>query len=152
MKRHSGFALAVLSLFLCMSSVPFALAADNPHVSMDACPACHVDIPTPEDAFAQEFRLARGSVDDTCRTCHADTACALGLGRVVHPSGIDEWDRRICDGPKTLPLFEGRISCTTCHYYLKPVGNDFRMVRNVKFYDGQPELSGLCADCHEDYY
>jgi hypothetical protein len=26
------------------------------------------------------------------------------------------------------------------------------MVRNVTFFDGQPEFTGLCSDCHEDYY
>jgi hypothetical protein len=152
MVRHPAFAAA--ALFACLAFAPATApaAADNPHVSMDACPACHVVVPTPEEALAGDYGLTRPSIDETCRSCHAATACALGLGLVVHPSGIDTWDRRVCDGPKTLPLFNGTIACATCHYHLKPVGADFRMVRKAQFFGREVDLSAFCADCHEEYY
>jgi hypothetical protein len=150
MIRHPGIAIPLLFVAV-LFAIP-AFAAENPHASMDACPACHTAIPSPEDALTGEFRLTRSTIDETCKSCHPDTACALGLGRVVHPSGIRSWDPAVCDGPKTLPLYEGKIGCATCHYHLKPVGEDFKMVRNVTFFDGQPEFTGLCSDCHEDYY
>ncbi len=150
MKRQLLIALAIF--FISLATATVVIAADNPHTSMDACPVCHVAIPSPDDARVDEFRLTRNSIDDTCKGCHADKSCALGLGRVAHPSGIDTWDRHICDGPKTLPLFKGKITCATCHFHLKPVGPDFKMVRNARFFDGQVEMSALCADCHEDYY
>lgn len=150
MIRHPGLVPALL--FVAALFATSAFAADSPHASMDACPACHTAIPSPEDVRAMEYRLTRATIDETCKSCHPDAACALGLGRVVHPSGIDTWDPAVCDGPKSLPLFEGRIGCATCHFHLKPVGDDFKMVRNVTFYDGQPEFTRLCADCHEDYY
>lgn len=152
MKRHPGFALFVLAACLAAAStVPQAV--ENPHVSMDACLACHVSVPSLEDAQALEYRLRNGTIDETCRGCHANITCALGLGKVVHPSGIDEWDPRICDGPRTLPLHEGgKITCSTCHYRLRPVGEDYKMVRRAAFHDGHVELVAFCMDCHEDYY
>lgn len=150
MKRRPGVFL--FALFVCLSFPLAASALDNPHESMDACPACHSAIPSLEDAEAREFRLLQGTIDATCKACHADFTCALGLGKVVHPSGIEEWDRVVCDGPKTLPLHEGKITCATCHYHLKPVGADFKMVRKATFYEGNVDLTAFCGDCHEDYY
>lgn len=151
MYRHPGFALVVL--FACLSlAKPVDSAPVNPHISMDLCPYCHVAIPSHDDIALGEFRLLRDSIDTTCKTCHADTACALGIGQVVHPSGIGNWNQRVCDGPKTLPLYAGKITCATCHYHLKPVGADFKMVRKANFFGNDVDLSAFCADCHEDYY
>ncbi|HEY5997392.1 MAG TPA: hypothetical protein VIU29_10245 [Candidatus Deferrimicrobiaceae bacterium] len=150
MIRHPGIAVPLLFVAALFATPVFA--AVNPHISMDACPACHTAIPSPEDVLVEEFRLTRPTIDETCRTCHPVTACALGLGLVVHPSGIRTWNTAVCNGPKSLPLYEGKIGCATCHFHLKPVGEDFKMVRNVTFLDGQPEFTRLCADCHEDYY
>ena len=51
-----------------------------------------------------------------------------------------------------MTLFNGKIACATCHYHLKPVGADFRMVRKAQFFGREVDLSAFCADCHEDYY
>jgi hypothetical protein len=148
MNRHP--VLPLLVLFLFAAQPVFGFGVVNPHESMEetACLSCHYSVPVAEDSACGEYRLLKDSIEATCRSCHPGELCALGVGRVVHLSGIETWKSR---GPRTLPLYEGKITCTTCHYRLKPAGEDFKMVRNVVFRDGNPDLRPLCADCHEGY-
>jgi hypothetical protein len=148
--RCRSLALSLFSSFL-LAAVPFKVWAApvtcNPHTSADreSCLSCHTVIPVADDAACGVFRLTRDTVDETCRCCHRQVVCALGPDRVEHLSDAETWN---CQGPKTLPLNDGRITCTTCHYRMKPEGGDYKMVRNVALVDGKPDFTKFCADCH----
>lgn len=139
----------LLPSLLAFSRPAIALTID-PHDSPDGCLVCHIAVPGPEDAAEKRYHLVANSIDETCNRCHAESACALGVNRTAHPSSLLMWDSRIHTGPhpRTLPLHEGRIVCTTCHYRTRQADEGYRMVRKAAWYDGQPDLTAFCADCH----
>ncbi len=145
--------LAVLLLPAALA-IPFtSLAAPvNPHGSDDGCLSCHIGVPTPEEAAVEIFHLVRESVDETCRTCHAEHACALGVNQTTHPSNLEIRDFRTGSGPHptTLPLRDGKIVCTTCHQPMVQAENGYKRVRKAHWVDGQPDLAAFCADCHTE--
>jgi len=53
-------------------------------------------------------------------------------GTKNHPSNTNRWNREEMTVPTTLPLYDGYITCLTCHYRNKPEGADYKRVRMVK--------------------
>lgn len=125
----------------------------NPHVEPANCESCHVKIPSQEEAERGDYFLLKETIDSTCHICHEYTCCKVGSLHEKernHPSNIDRWDRNKVAEPKTLPLFDGYITCSTCHYHRKPEGGDYKMIRILKknVLGDLRNWEGLCVDCH----
>ncbi|HEY5997393.1 MAG TPA: hypothetical protein VIU29_10250 [Candidatus Deferrimicrobiaceae bacterium] len=125
---------------------------ENPHRGPDGCHYCHIAIPAPEDAAEERYFLVRDTIDETCKTCHAESGCALGVNKTAHPSNLALWDVRTGTGPhpQNLPLHDGKIVCTTCHHRTVQEDDSYRRVRLAEWRNGEPDLTGFCADCHND--
>ncbi len=126
----------------------------NPHIEPATCPSCHTKVPTADEGKAGDYFLIKDTIDDTCEVCHPYTCCDIGSLHEKnhnHPSNIRTWDRSVCPGPRALPLFEGYITCATCHFHRDDQGNTFKLVRIVTVDGDKVDWAGLCHDCHEDY-
>jgi len=142
--------LLVVVILLAASSRSFGLL--NPHVKPEPCGSCHTKVPSEEEGQSGEYFLLKDTIDDTCHVCHETTCCKPGsLHGISHPSNINDWDWKLFRRPKTLPLYNGYITCTTCHLHSKPEGDSFKMVRIVKIDGRKIDWTDLCTDCHVGY-
>ena len=148
----TGTLLFRLVPILALAAVPlFARAADNPHVEPAKCLSCHTQVPTAAEGQAGDYHLTKDSIDETCKVCHPYGCCTLGsLPGSNHPSNINSWDRSLFTRPKTLPLFNGYITCDTCHFYREAQGSPYRLVRIVRAEPDYFDWTELCTDCHQD--
>jgi hypothetical protein len=79
--------------------------------------------------------------------CH-DDECARTSAN--HPCGIRNWNSEKYGNPRALPLFNGYITCRTCHLHTRREQGDYKMVRIVTVEGAKVDWSGLCRDCHAD--
>ncbi len=124
----------------------------NPHQRPEPCLSCHTRPPSAAEAAAARYFLIKGSIDDTCKTCHS--CCRVGRLHLEtgHPSDTSDWDRSRFTTPKTLPLHDGKITCNTCHFHRVPDAPTVHMLRMVKMDDRfGVDWSALCRDCHVGY-
>ena len=119
----------------------------SPHGDPSSCPACHTDVSASGEAAGGRYSLRGDSIDETCCICHI-TKCKPIEGKWNHPSNINRWDREEMTVPATLPLYDGYITCLTCHYRDKPEGADYKRIRILKIKGDQADWAGLCRDCH----
>jgi hypothetical protein len=132
-----------LILFILFASVSMSLSdLSNPHLR-EGCTwgSCHI-----EDPLGGDILLLGESIDHTCCICHTEK-CSLTEG-TNHLSNIDQWDKNEFESPTSLPLYDGYITCMTCHYRSKPQGADYKMVRIVTLEGAQITWEDLCRDCH----
>lgn len=132
------------SIFLILSvSVSMNLSrASDPHTN-DLCAwsSCHT-----RDPAGGTVELLGDSIDDTCCLCHTEK-CSLSQG-TNHISNIDQWDEEEFTDPRSLPLYDGYITCMTCHYRKTPQGGDYKMIRIVTLKENGATWTELCRDCH----
>ena len=119
----------------------------SPHAEPSSCPSCHTEVPTPEEASAGRYSLRGDSIDETCCICHI-TKCKPIEGKKNHPSNINRWNREEMRAPATLPMFDGYLTCLTCHYRNKPEGGGYKRLRIVKVRGDRADWAMLCRDCH----
>ena len=132
-----------LILFILFASVSMNISdVSNPHPS-EGCTwnSCHT-----EDPFGGNILLLGESIDGTCCICHTEK-CTLTQG-TNHISNIDQWNKDEFKNPGSLPLYNGFITCMTCHYRTKPQGADYKMVRIVTLDGDRISWAELCVDCH----
>lgn len=145
----------LLMVFLVALAIHTVSAQENidPHDNDPAnCIRCHTRIPTPEEAADDEWFLVRDTIDGTCHLCHPYDCCRINsLKGHNHPSNVNRWDVEDFTEPRNLPLHQGLITCNTCHYHLRPSGEDHRMVRIVRITLRGVDWSALCLDCHVGY-
>ncbi len=126
----------------------------NPHIEPASCPSCHTKVPTTEEGQAGDYFLLKDTIDDTCESCHPYKCCEVGSLHEKnrnHPSNINTWDTKLFRRPRTLPLFNGYITCDTCHFHREAQGKEYKLVRIVKVDGTFKDWTGLCTDCHLDY-
>ena len=126
----------------------------DPHTEPSNCGSCHSQNPTEEDVRSGELYLLASTIDDTCHICHPYDCCKINsLKGHNHVSNVSKWDVEKFTEPETLPLFEGMITCNTCHYHRRAEvpGQGYRMVRLVEVTLDRVEWTKLCLDCHIDY-
>lgn len=125
----------------------------NPHEEPARCPSCHDRIPDDREARAGQYFLHQPTTDETCAMCHPTLCCDSSVKHTNHPTGIDRWNDPKFRRPKTLPLFDGFITCSTCHFHReRDAKREFWLLRIVALgKDGKPDWAGLCRDCHVDY-
>jgi hypothetical protein len=146
-----------------LSFVPWAGAEEtvNPHnTRITDCTDCHSENIYTEDCHERDgFCLFAKSVDNLCLHCHVkEECCRLGqehqsqifLGERSHPSDIDVGDVSPAHLPQTLPIHDGRITCSTCHLHSRAEESDYKMLRLVKLDGDKVDWTVLCADCHEE--
>jgi len=122
----------------------------SPHGEPPSCPSCHTKVPTSEEGAAGIYSLRGDSIDETCCICHVPK-CKPIEGKRNHPSNINRWNREELRAPDTLPLYNGYITCLTCHYRNRPEGADYKRVRIVKIKGDRADWAGLCRDCHSHH-
>jgi len=126
----------------------------DPHTEPAKCSSCHSENPTEEDVLSGEYRLLGESIDETCHICHPYDCCRINsLKGHNHPSNVSKWDVEKFTEPENLPLFDGMITCNTCHYHRMGdvPGQNYRMVRLVEVTLERVDWTPLCADCHTGY-
>lgn len=126
----------------------------NPHIKPEPCESCHRKIPTDEEARDGDYFLLKDTIDATCHICHEYACCKVGSLHEKnrnHPSDIDSWNSDIARKPKNLPLYNGFITCNTCHLHTKHDGEGYKLVRIVEITTMKNDWTELCKDCHVDY-
>jgi len=126
----------------------------DPHAEPSKCGSCHSRNPTEEDVRSGELYLLADTIDDTCHICHPYDCCRLfSLKGHNHPSHVGKWDVENFTKPETLPLYEGMITCNTCHYHRRAdvPGLGYKMVRLVEVESDRIDWTRLCIDCHVGY-
>jgi hypothetical protein len=117
------------ALLLLVLGGPAGAGPASPHGRGDACSTCH--------ASPAGGAFVRGSIVDTCNSCHDDRSHAVGM----RPSRATV--------PASWPLTEGRLSCETCHDEPACEGDGVDKANPRFFRDGPySTLGGLCATCH----
>lgn len=108
--------IIVLSIGI-LSSVGYLYSKDeNPHGVLNkpnnnsgnaSCVNCHIESPenAPGEIYTFQKPPIRENITEACSACHE-------YGERSHPTDI-ETEMEI---PVDLPLFNGRITCATCHY------------------------------------
>jgi len=144
--------VSLITVLVAFAAASSPRAGDNPHVEPAACPSCHTKAPTVEQGQAGDYYLVKDTIDDTCHVCHEYGCCKPGsLHGGNHPSNINSWDRNLFRRPRTLPLYDGYITCDTCHFHREAQGNVYKLVRIVKVDGQKANWTDLCRDCHVDY-
>ncbi len=145
--------LCVLAAAVLLTVSPDSRALLNPHLKPEVCGGCHTKVPTEADDLAGNYFLLKGTIDATCQLCHEKTCCKTGtLHHFEHPSNIDQWDKSRFKEPKTLKLYGGFITCSTCHVHSPPeTGESFKMVRLAQRDGMRIEWIRLCRDCHTSF-
>jgi hypothetical protein len=137
----------LLALFPCSA----AEAIINPHYK-DNCPSCHLKLPEKGADGATDYHFLAEEIDPTCLVCHMDSCCSIAKPHeTTHASGMDRWDRSKYGAPKRLPLFDGYITCATCHFWRRsnnPAPEDYKLVRLVAIRPTGVDWTALCHDCH----
>ncbi|HEY6000975.1 MAG TPA: hypothetical protein VI078_16945 [bacterium] len=124
------------------------------------CLNCHTEeIYAKACGGSEGYCLLAGSVDGLCLTCHIKAECCkpglahlpkLYVGSRSHPSDVPAAEIPRAYRPATLPLFNDRITCRTCHLHKRerPVG--YKMLRLVTVSEKGVDWTPLCHDCHKD--
>ncbi|MDH3393288.1 MAG: hypothetical protein OEL66_04725 [Desulfobulbaceae bacterium] len=135
-------------LVLLLAALLMGTDVVNPHVDPESCLSCHTQIPTAEQAAAGDYYCIEVTIDATCGTCHP----TFTEGPPNHPSDIDDWDHDYVSIPSSLPLFNGKITCNTCHLHLVSDALSIYLLRKVKLNDqSEFDWTELCLDCHHGY-
>lgn len=146
--------LIILAAVSLVTGTRAATAIIDPHSEPANCPSCHVRPPTSQEARSGEYMLLGDGIDATCHVCHPYDCCRINsLRGHNHPSNVGKWDVNDFTVPKTLPLFNGLITCSTCHYHrLDQVpGKNYMMVRLVEVRLDRVDWTALCRNCHIGY-
>lgn len=162
-QRHRGavgrlIAPMILTVILALP----AAAIVNPHDQSDPdrCRSCHTPEINEVEPGGEEYYLLTDSIDDTCLICHKkEDCCVIGqehqkkllIGKNSHPSNIPAGDVARKHLPKTLPLQDDTITCSTCHEHNRRESGDYKLVRMVIVKETGIDWTPLCGDCHEDY-
>jgi predicted CXXCH cytochrome family protein len=142
--------IVILVLVLCLGVCKnFALAEDskqviNPHWTGKYCEECHVDKKPQQHNAPLKFG---GDPIQLCNRCHTKAFVTIE----IHPVNVpvaDEMKHRI---PTTWPLYNGKLSCLTCHDAIPQTYNDFPVKwTNPRFLRGAPYQNKVdfCLTCH----
>jgi len=125
---------------------------ETPHYVDGGCGVCHI--------IENEITLVglKANEELLCTSCHSregDIEIENELGTLIkvdlgisHPYGMEPSEKSI---PTTLPLFDGKIKCSTCHD-VHTDNSESNMLRLYTAQEGQnADFTLLCLDCHKEY-
>ncbi|HLB24862.1 MAG TPA: cytochrome c3 family protein [Nitrospirota bacterium] len=111
---------------------------DNPHIKL-GCPACHGTSDVMKAADGTVPLAVPGGVSKLCYSCH-------GSYSNIHPVDVVP----SMQAPAHLPLYEGKLSCDTCHDMHQKKTKD-HLLRG--FAEGRYLMRpDLCIDCHGESF
>lgn len=117
----------------------------DPHFTGKDCDICHEVAPKPGD---KDLRLKFGGDDVAmCNSCHQTEYMKGDL----HPVNIAPPEGDSIRVPDELPLYEGKVTCRTCHYvYHQCKKEPAIQFKNINFLRGTPykKTLDLCFRCH----
>lgn len=151
--------LAIATLLFLVEGVPAIL---DPHdeSNPDRCRSCHTADIADAEPGSGDYHLLAETIDGVCLVCHLEEdCCVIGqdhqekiyLGMHSHPTDIERGEIQRIHLPRTLPLFDKKITCNTCHSHERQKPRDYKMVRLAVVSDLGVDWTPLCSDCHEDY-
>ena len=145
---------AVLLAATLLAAAP-AASVINPHYDENTCGSCHLSEPEQGADGEMDYHFLGEDIDPTCNICHEKKCCTIAAPHEsTHLSGTDRWDEEKYGTPEDLPLFDGYITCATCHFWRRannPSEQDYKLLRLVKVEDTKINWAGLCLDCHKEY-
>ena len=86
-----------------------ASEAINPHQTGIFCLNCHEQEPSAKDK--QLYVKYNGNIVDLCRSCHNNQRAKADN----HPVNLIPCEKKGIKIPEAFPLYEGKITCLTCH-------------------------------------
>jgi len=117
----------------------------DPHFTGKDCNVCHELAPEPGD---KDLQLKFGGDDIAmCNSCH-QTEYVKGD---LHPVDIVPPEGDSIRVPAELPIYEGKITCRTCHdVYMQCKAQPSLQFENINFLRGAPykKIIDLCFRCH----
>ena len=117
----------------------------DPHFTGKNCDVCHSALP---EVMSTDKKLKfKGDDIAMCNSCH-DREYLRGD---LHPVGIMPGATSAVTIPAEFPLFNGRLTCRTCHQvYLQCVEKPAAQYENLYFLRGGPyeKTVDLCFKCH----
>ena len=116
---------------------------ESPHGSPTGCLDCHE--PVAPGTPVEQFVFAQGSPDDACLYCHEPGPHDVGMEPYAGGEQADDYAKL----PVEWPLYDGKLSCLTCHDEPACDGAPLDL-ENFRFYRGGPAASigEFCARCH----
>lgn len=153
MRAAVVFPVLLIFVMTCWAGHAGAVEIIDPHAEPAKCSSCHSENPTEEDVLSDEYRLLADTIDETCHICHPYDCCRINsLKGHNHVSNVGKWDVEKFTEPENLPLFDGMITCNTCHYHrMEDIpGLNYRMVRLAEVTLESVNWTRLCSDCHTE--
>ncbi len=121
----------------------------DPHFTGKDCDVCHDGVPVPG---RKDFKLKFKNDIEMCNSCH-QTEYVQGD---LHDSDIVPPDNLSICIPEEMPLYDGKVTCRTCHdVFLQCKSDASEQLKNISFLRGPPfkKISDFCFRCHNsDYY
>lgn len=145
----------IISLAALLAGVAAPAAAIvNPHYE-EHCTSCHLQAPERGADGKVAYNFLAREIDPTWMICHEQGCCTIRKPHAsTHASGLRGWSREKYGMPRVLPLFDGYITCATCHFWRRsnnPAPQDYKLVRLVRISATGVDWTALCKDCHRDY-
>lgn len=133
MKAAGHILVAMMPVFCLWPGTGHGADVVNPHREPAQCLSCHKKTPTGEQTGGDPPGILKDTIDGTCHICHPYDCCRIhSLKGHNHPSCVSMWDVENFTQPEKLPLYDGYITCLTCHLHRYGDGPDYKMVRLVQ--------------------
>ena len=117
----------------------------DPHFTGKDCDVCHIEAPVP----GQDDLMLKFDGDDVamCNSCHESENMTCD----IHPTGIVPQNDSSIAVPESLPLFDEKITCRTCHdIYMQCKADSSKQFENILFLRNGPyeKTTEFCFLCH----
>jgi hypothetical protein len=136
--------IVLQSLLWADSTTDATDSRENPHGVASSCSICHLSTDANNPLLKDD-----GNAVQLCRSCHTSDKAI----HAIHPIDNEFQAGKHTHIPRNFPLFNGRLSCLTCH----DVTPDCRLETlkgesSPNFLRGGNNQSALafCADCHTE--
>lgn len=126
-----------------ISSSGAVTASTNVHYTGKYCEECHEKKP---DDRGNDYLKYDRNFNQLC-WCHISVP-----GQYTHPVDIEPSEEKKAKIPPDLPLYKGKLSCSTCHDIYMQCREDLELkYSNRRFLRGAPfrKRTDLCFKCHD---
>ena len=124
--------VAIFLLFIVAGSLVYGLSGQPHEFSENECSNCHFDTENNPSNLKPSIAIA-------CNTCHPQLEVKKSHPSEIYPTMAI---------PKDMPLIEGKLTCTTCHY-LHPKDNMKFFSKKHFYLRRQVQGVFFCIECHK---